>query len=389
MCESGRDIQFRNRMLPEGMTISAVKGSVRKIMKIKGKKQLLIATLALSLATMAGCSDNQNISKTEPETDAVVEEIKTDDSSEITSEEATPDNEEASSEEEVTEESDTLTFSDLPRNFTFTSGAGGWSTDIEINEDGSFAGTYHDSDMGDTGEGYPNGTLYICSFSGKFSDPLPTDKKNVYSMKLLELINDDADKVGTREIADDMMYIYSEPYGFDDADVFLVYLPGASLADMTEECRSWIFLDDSVFKEVPDGYYVLYNAGGEEAFTAEEGDTIWYHSLRYDSGDAYVIFYPSHYMGSSLNFFENEESPVSFSISVPWDGKNTETMICKKEWEEDGDTFNVTVESDESATPDTLKYFITVECVSNPEFDFSLWGSDEPGKLKAVFIEKN
>ena len=140
MCESDRDIQFRNCILPEGITISAVKGSVRKIMKIKGKKQLLIATLALSLATMAGCSGNQNISKTEPETDAVMEEIKPDDSSEITSEEATPDNEEASSEEEVTEESDTLTFSDLPRNFTFTSGAGGWSTDIEINEDGSFAG---------------------------------------------------------------------------------------------------------------------------------------------------------------------------------------------------------------------------------------------------------
>ncbi len=31
--------------------------------------------------------------------------------------------------------------------FQFCSGAGGWSTDFEIEKDGSFKGNYHDSDM--------------------------------------------------------------------------------------------------------------------------------------------------------------------------------------------------------------------------------------------------
>ncbi|MEI3551359.1 MAG: hypothetical protein V8Q17_01855 [Acutalibacteraceae bacterium] len=36
--------------------------------------------------------------------------------------------------------------------------------------DGSFEGSYHDSDMGFVGEGYPHGTVYICEFSGTFNN---------------------------------------------------------------------------------------------------------------------------------------------------------------------------------------------------------------------------
>ncbi len=33
-----------------------------------------------------------------------------------------------------------------------------------------FEGSYHDSDMGFIGEGYPHGTVYICKFSGVFDN---------------------------------------------------------------------------------------------------------------------------------------------------------------------------------------------------------------------------
>ena len=49
------------------------------------------------------------------------------------------------------------------------SGAGAWSTDIQIHADGTFKGTYHDSEMGDTADNYPNGSMYISEFSGKMS----------------------------------------------------------------------------------------------------------------------------------------------------------------------------------------------------------------------------
>ena len=44
--------------------------------------------------------------------------------------------------------------------FYFLSGAGAWSTELVVSPDGSFTGYYHDTDMGDSGAGYPNGTRY-------------------------------------------------------------------------------------------------------------------------------------------------------------------------------------------------------------------------------------
>ena len=44
----------------------------------------------------------------------------------------------------------------------FSSGAGGWSTELKVADDGTFTGAYHDSEMELTGENYPNGTvLYL------------------------------------------------------------------------------------------------------------------------------------------------------------------------------------------------------------------------------------
>ena len=51
----------------------------------------------------------------------------------------------------------------------FCSGAGAWSTTIWIAPDGSFTGEYHDSEMGDAGEDYPDGSIYGCLFHGQLT----------------------------------------------------------------------------------------------------------------------------------------------------------------------------------------------------------------------------
>lgn len=272
-------------------------------------------------------------------------------------------------------------FALMPEYFYFSSGAGGWSTDIIIAEDGSFGGSYHDSDMGDTGEGYPNGTMYVCDFTGKFDVPEPTDDEYIYTTKLLELTLKDADKVGTTEIEDDIRYIYTEPYGFDNADEFLIYLPGASLSDMTEDCLSWLSIRMDGIEKLPVDYYVLYNVGGAEAFNGIREDSIWNQEFKYQYGDAYVTFSPAYYMGSYFSFFVDDDSPSSLSLSIPWDGVSEETMECEESWASDPETYNVTIEKKDDVT-----YIITVEGVSDKEFDFTPWGGTEPGKFSAEFV---
>lgn len=131
-----------------------------------------------------------------------------------------------------------LTFADLAKySFEFCSGAGGWSTDFEIEKDGSFKGNYHDSDMGDTGENYEDGTRYICGFSGDFTG-LTKINDYTYEMKMENLTYEETP--GKEEIADGVKYIYTDAYGLEGTDTFKVYLPGAPVSDLSEEEYFWV-----------------------------------------------------------------------------------------------------------------------------------------------------
>ena len=84
-------------------------------------------------------------------------------------------------------------------NFSFLSGAGGWSTELIIAEDGNFKGVYHDSDMGAGSEEYPNGIQYYCAFQGKFTQPIK--KEDYIYSTTIESISYKY-PVGTEEIKD-------------------------------------------------------------------------------------------------------------------------------------------------------------------------------------------
>ena len=161
----------------------------------------------------------------------------------------------------VFDDIDNLEFSALSDlEFWFGSGAGAWSTVVTILSDGTFNGYYHDSEAGSSDDDYPNGTRYECYFSGKFSSLKKTGDYE-YSMKceLLQLEG----TPGEEKIIDGVKLITSEPYGFDNADEFFLYLPGKKTSELSEEFLSWSHGSAS------DGVltcYGLYNAGGEQGF---------------------------------------------------------------------------------------------------------------------------
>lgn len=142
-------------------------------------------------------------------------------------------------EESVIEESveeEVSVFAQLPESFFFSSGAGGWWTELYVGSDGTFYGQYHDSEMGSTGEGYPHGTCYICDFDGKFAEPVQVSEY-VYATSI-ESIN--YEEEGKEYIEDEIKYITSIPYGLDNAGEILIYLQGTPRAEIAEGFISWM-----------------------------------------------------------------------------------------------------------------------------------------------------
>jgi len=149
--------------------------------------------------------------------------------------------------------------------FYFASGAGGWDTHLMIGADGSFTGNYHDSDMGDTGEEYPNGTLYFCDFTGSFTQPEKLDEYTyTFEMDALDLLR----KPGEEETVDGIRYVYSDAYGLDDAETFYMYLPGKPLEELPEEYLGWVgYYDLSKTEDTVLPFYGLYNEKAQEGFS--------------------------------------------------------------------------------------------------------------------------
>ena len=125
---------------------------------------------------------------------------------------------------------------DFPIDFVFSNGVGAWATSMTLEQDGAFSGAYYDADMGVCDENYPNGTVYICDFSGRFSDIEKVDEYS-YSLTLAELDSDY--EAGKEWIENGTKNISSEPYGMEDGDEFILYLPDTPIDGLDEEFLSW------------------------------------------------------------------------------------------------------------------------------------------------------
>lgn len=145
--------------------------------------------------------------------------------------------------------------------FHFNSGAGGWGTVLVIYPDGSFAGTFQDSNMGIREPEYPNGSVDLSNFTGQFSTP---QWVNPYTCLLkIEQLQYEITP-GTVEIREGIRYSYGTAYGLTETEELLLYLPGAPLAELPEDYLPWAFLYGYEGSELP--HYGLYNPGHESGF---------------------------------------------------------------------------------------------------------------------------
>ena len=123
--------------------------------------------------------------------------------------------------------------------WTFTSGAGAWSTDLQLQADGSFTGQFHDSEMGESADAYPDGTIYFCSFSGRMSLVEQTGE-NAWKIRVDELKKEDEEEI----IADGIRYVPAEPYGLSEGDTMILYGPGTAVSILSEDMQLFAHILD-------------------------------------------------------------------------------------------------------------------------------------------------
>ena len=262
MDERRRILNMRKNRIQSGKIMTAV----------------LAATLAVSL--LGGCSGKGSESSektkgtTEISTEASTEKTE-ENTAETSSTEAkteTQTTEAASSEEDTstteagasTTEAQSEDVSSLPGTYpmdmVFSSGAGGWSTTLTLSEDGSFTGTYSDSEMGERDENdYPNGTVYVCNFSGQFAN-IKKVNDYTYSMTLDSVaIDKEADR-----IEDGIRYKEGEPSGMDSGTEIYFYTPDAPVSELPEEFLSWWQTRSADATTL--GCYGIYNKSADSGF---------------------------------------------------------------------------------------------------------------------------
>ena len=127
--------------------------------------------------------------------------------------------------------------------WSFSSGAGAWSTELQLQADGSFTGNYHDSEMGDYADAYPNGTVYFSSFSGRMSLVEQVDG-NTWKIRVEKLVRDP----GEETVDDGIRFVPTEVYGLSEGDEMLLYSPGTPVSILSEEMQMWAHI---MFRETP------------------------------------------------------------------------------------------------------------------------------------------
>jgi hypothetical protein len=253
-------------MRPETTSIPTAEESQQPIhngSRRKGKRLRVLGLLfaaALACGGLAGCQAGETAQEEPPvqSAPAVSQPVSTDPEP--------ADKETSDTPETPPEGEDGFSFAQLEGyDFIFASGVGAWATSLKIDADGSFSGAYYDSDMGDTGEGYPGGTQYNCVFQGQFTPPVQVNEYT-YSTRI-DAIRYDRE-VGTDEIRDDIHYVYTEPAGLEGAEEVLIYLPGAPLDQLPQDYLDWIgYFDLSTAEETALSGYGLYNVATECGFS--------------------------------------------------------------------------------------------------------------------------
>ncbi len=119
----------------------------------------------------------------------------------------------------------------------YASGAGAWGDYLHIKPDGNFWGEYHDSNVGDFDENkYPNGTVYIDRYEGKYGDFVKLDD---YTYLLTVLWEEHEFKPGAEWIEEGIRYISTSPEKNDVGNLYVLCLPGKPTAEIPRAVLEW------------------------------------------------------------------------------------------------------------------------------------------------------
>ena len=136
-------------------------------------------------------------------------------------------------------------------NWSYCSGAGAWSSDMTIRIDGSFICNYHDSDMGDSADAYPNGTVYFADFTGRVSLTERTEE-NTWKIRVDELKREPAEE----QIEDGVRYVPAEVCGLSEGDIMTLYAPGTPAGVLSEDMQFWAHVMDQEDPETLENWFL-------------------------------------------------------------------------------------------------------------------------------------
>ena len=198
------------------------------------KKAVCLICAIFTLLSLCGCMRSGLNPQTEESTVPETSEFQTPAGQNPVPETTVP----AASEETIapTEPQLIVDESLFPMDFYFSSGVGGWGTIMTLERDFSFYGSFHDSDMGDMTDAYPNGTCYVSIFHGNFQVLSQIDEYS-YSLELTRVETETAD--GTIWIEDGIRYIACEAYGLEGTE-YVLYLPETPMEQLPEALIPWL-----------------------------------------------------------------------------------------------------------------------------------------------------
>lgn len=149
--------------------------------------------------------------------------------------------------------------------FTFSSGIGGWGTELTVHADGTFSGSYSDSELMEK-------LTYVSDFHGKFSTPKKINSYT-YALTLEQLTTEKQPGEKWYDESIDLTYIASTPYGVEGGTTFYVYLPGAPVSALPELFVDWTRY---MISYKGDGIYLpfwgLYNEEECNGFYSDEAN---------------------------------------------------------------------------------------------------------------------
>ncbi|OZG60335.1 serine/threonine protein kinase [Bifidobacterium myosotis] len=125
--------------------------------------------------------------------------------------------------------------------YSFSGGAGAWYTSLKVSEDGTFSGHFQDANLGDQGDGYPNGTVEVADFTGRFSS-IEKQSDGTYLLKCDAAALKLAGTPGESTIKDGTRYhnAEAEATGMSPCGAFSGYLTGTSTDQIPSDTVQWL-----------------------------------------------------------------------------------------------------------------------------------------------------